>query len=219
MLTAAIAEPTNRSGITASGIVLEGISWETYERLLTGLGDSRLFVTYDDGTLEIQTLSPSYAHDRQAALLESLVSSICLDLDIPMRSGGSVTMRREDLRKGLEADGCFWLESQDALKGVIELNLNKHPVPDLVIEIDIHADSVDRLESYRKLRVPEVWWLRKHDGLAFLGLSPSGDYEERDASLNLPQVKRPIVAEALANHSDLHDGAWIKHTLAELGIR
>jgi Uma2 family endonuclease len=38
-------------------IVLHDISWETYETLLRETNGSRLRVTYDDGDLEIMTLS------------------------------------------------------------------------------------------------------------------------------------------------------------------
>lgn len=220
-MSTAEATPDTRvlSGLTEAGIVLEGVSWTTYERLLEGLGDRRVFVTYDSGIMEIQTMSPSYAHDHKGRLLEMLVNAICLERDIDIRAGGSVTMRRRELNKGLEADACYWIANEKALRGVEKLDLTKQPPPDLVIEIDIHANSVDRVESYRRLKVREVWWVRRKEGLQFLGLSESGDYELLSASVNFPDLRHDAIADALANEGASSDTAWVKQTLQALGLR
>ena len=42
--------------------VLEGVRFETYERILDDLGDRQIRLTYDRGVLEI--MSPSHGHER-----------------------------------------------------------------------------------------------------------------------------------------------------------
>jgi Uma2 family endonuclease len=207
------------SGLTDTGIVLEGVSWETYERLLAGLGDRRVFVTYDRGTMEIQTMSPSYKHKNDDRFLEQLIATTCLLQNIPMRPGGSVTMRRADLKKGLEPDGCFWIARADALRGVEKLDLTKHPAPDLVVEVDIHADSIDRLDSYRTLGVSEVWWRREKEGLCFLRLNRQGEYEEVGQSVSLPILSSSVVAEALEENRKLSETERLNLLLNKLGLR
>ena len=61
-----------------------------------------------------------------------------------------------------------------------------HP-PDLAIEIDITSSSLDRLEIYAKLRIPEIW---RSDGqsLEILVLQPDGAYRASPTSLCLPQL-------------------------------
>jgi len=214
-----LTEGQVRSGLTEVGIVLEGVSWQTYERLLAGLGDRRVFVTYDRGTMEIQLVSPSYKHENDDRLLERLVYAISLLADVPLQSGGSVTIRREDLERGVEPDACFWIASVEKLRGVTELDLTKHPAPDLAIEIDVHADSIDRIDAYRKLGVREVWWLPRGESLRFLELNDSGEYDEAEVSRNLPMVRRDVLAEALEKGTDRTETERLNELLTILGLR
>src|SRR4051812_13714127 len=90
----------------ANHIVLENITWETYERLLREAGERHIRMTYDDGDLEIMTLS--FGHENVGELIGVLISFLAFELNIPIRSGGSTTLRRKLKRKGLEPDKCFW---------------------------------------------------------------------------------------------------------------
>lgn len=207
------------SNVTEGSVVLEGVSWETYERLLEGIGERRVFVTYDNGTMEIQTMSPSYRHENHDRLLERLIYAISLLQDVPVHSGGSVTMRHPSLRKGLEPDACFWFASEKAMRGAKELDLTELPPPDLVIEIDVHSGSVDRIEAYRTLGVKEIWWVRPLQGLCFLALDDTRNYEEVEQSVNLPQVRCDIVARALGTGVDLSENQRLNQLLVDLGIK
>jgi Uma2 family endonuclease len=80
-------------------MLLENVSWETYERLLR-----HIRMTYDNGDLEIMTLS--FGHENTDTLIGRFIETLTLELDIPMRSGGSTTLRRKLKRKGLEPDEC-----------------------------------------------------------------------------------------------------------------
>lgn len=46
-------------------IHLSGISWQTYERLLTELSDRRLRLTYNRGSLEIMSPSPEHEFGKE----------------------------------------------------------------------------------------------------------------------------------------------------------
>jgi hypothetical protein len=53
---------------TAQSVLLEGVSWATYECLLTDFGDSHTVrVAYDQGALEI--MAPSYINASEAQRL------------------------------------------------------------------------------------------------------------------------------------------------------
>lgn len=136
-------------------VVLHGVRWETYERLLDELEDRRLRLTYDSGTLEI--MSPSRPHERVKHLIRRLIDAMTEELDIPIEGGGSTTWRREDLEKGLEPDECYWVQHEAVVTGRLELDLRVDPPPDLAIEVDVHSPSLDRLKVYGALGVPEVW--------------------------------------------------------------
>ncbi len=83
-------------------LVLYGIDWQTYGKLLDAFGERPLHLTYDCGKLEIMTLSPR--HERLKKWLARLIEAMCLELSIAIACFGSTTYRREDLQRGLEPE-------------------------------------------------------------------------------------------------------------------
>jgi Uma2 family endonuclease len=142
-------------------LYLEGVSWELYEHLLKVVERSgrRLYLTYDNGELEI--MSPLPEHEVPKEAIGRLVEVILEELDLPCGGLGSTTLRRKLEKKGLEPDDCFYVQSQPRIVGKKRINLAKDPPPDLAIEIDITSRSIDRLPIYAALGVPEVW---RYDG-------------------------------------------------------
>ena len=77
-------------------ILLENVSWETYEALLNDLDRQHLMLTYDEGRLAI--VSPLPKHDRQKSLIARLVEQLSLETDVRVASFGSTTWRRRVTR-------------------------------------------------------------------------------------------------------------------------
>lgn len=134
---------------------LPGISWQTYQRLMSELITRRLRFTYNRGILEIMGRSPD--HEIYKKLLGRFVETLAEELRISLYPLGSTTCDRSDLLCGLEPDECFYIQNQMAVKGKKHLDLIQDPPPDLVIEIDLTNQSKHRLEIFRKLGVPEIW--------------------------------------------------------------
>ena len=199
------------------GITLQGVSWKTYTDFVAGLRDRRVFVTYDRGTMEIQTMSPSRKHENPKELISALIQSIRLLKGVPIESGGSTTHRREDLEKGAEPDACYWIQNEEKVRGVGDLDLAKYPPPDLVVEVDIHASSISRVELFAKLGVPEIWRI-DGDELQFLHLE-NGQYRPIEKSHVLPMVERRPVEQAIANLSTMGETASLNKLLSDLNIR
>jgi len=114
---------------------LTDISWDGYETILNLLGDRPVRVTYNRGILQLMILS--YAHERYKKLLARLLETLTEELDIPIEAGGSTTLKRQALERGLEPDECFYIQNQARIRGKQVIDLNQDPPPDLVIEIDI----------------------------------------------------------------------------------
>jgi len=140
-------------------VVLDGISWETYEALLAELGNSSVRLTYDRGSLEI--MAPLYRHENYSQTLARLVDVLSDELDLEYKSAGSTTFRLEAKKRGLEADRSFYIQNVAAIVGKMDLDLAIDPPPDLAIEVDITSSSLDRMGIYGALGVPEVW---RYDG-------------------------------------------------------
>jgi len=165
------------------GVVLKNISWQTYESLVNELAQQRgIRLTYDRGTLEIMT--PSDPHEGNKEMIGRFVETLTEELNVEIRSLGSRTCKREDLARGLEPDKCYYIENERLIRDVKQIDLNEYPPPDLVIEIDITSSSINRMELYANLGVPEVWC---YDGSRLIFYQLEGqEYLEREVSPHFP---------------------------------
>jgi Uma2 family endonuclease len=125
-------------------LVLEGVSWETYEALRSDLDDAgqHVRVTYDEGRMCL--VSPLPKHEKWKYLLGQFVEVIADERDIPISTFGSTTWKRRDRRKGLEPDECFYVQREREVRGKLDFDLRHDPPPDLAIEVDIRRHPVDR---------------------------------------------------------------------------
>jgi Uma2 family endonuclease len=142
-------------------------------------------IAYDRGELEI--MSPSLMHDDDGDFLGALVVFMTLELGLPIKRGGSVTMKRRKHQKGIESDRCYWIANAPRMKGRRELDLRADPPPDLGIEVDVTNSSLDRMGIYAALRVPELWRL-EGDTLTFHVLGPKGKYRRAKHSRAFPMI-------------------------------
>jgi Uma2 family endonuclease len=167
-------------------LLLSGVDWWTYTRLLRAFAERPgIRLTYDRGTLEIMT--PRLEHDDDARFLGDLVFVLTEELGLPLKRGGSATLRRRLRRRGIEADECFWIANAHRMAGRRRLDLRTDPPPDLAIEVDVSHSSLDRLGIYAALGVPEVWRL-EGAALTFHVLGPDGAYQSAGVSRSFPQL-------------------------------
>jgi Uma2 family endonuclease len=163
--------------------VLYDIDWKTYTRLLRAFEGRRRFrLTYDRGTLEI--MSPLWEHEGPAYVFGSFIDVLTDELNLPRRSGRTITLRRRRAQRGLEPDNCYWIANAPRVQGRARLDLRTDPPPDLAIEIDVTSSSLDRMSIYAALGVPEVWRLSPQ-GLTFNALRGRA-YQDQPTSLSFP---------------------------------
>lgn len=148
-----VANPVSPGG--RQHIVLENISWETYEQILHDLEERAIRVTYDRGNLEM--MAPLPYHEQWKRRYGRLIDSMCEERDLDVEALGSTTFRRADLEKGLEPDDCYYVHNPNAVRGRRELDLRVDPPPDLAIEIDITRASIPKQPIYAALGIPEIW--------------------------------------------------------------
>jgi Uma2 family endonuclease len=117
--------------------------------------------------------------------LARLVEALTEEMDIDIASYGSMTCRRPDLERGLEADESYWIANEPRMRSREEVDLERDPPPDLVLEIEISRSSLNRIAIYAALRVPEVW---RWDGetLRVLLLTSRGNYRQSERSKAFP---------------------------------
>ena len=190
MATATEVSPTFDP--TEGRIVFPGVDWGGYEKMLQVVGDRRVHVTYDEGTMEVRM--PSQRHEQSAQLFGFFVLQVADEMGIDFEPQGMTTWKRPDMEKGLEADQCYYIRNAVIVRERVELDLEVDPPPDLAIEVDITSSSLDRMGIYAELRVPEVW---RHDGRKSDDVSTAlrRDVPDLRGEPELPRVLRPADVE------------------------
>jgi Uma2 family endonuclease len=188
-------------------IRLSGISWETYERLLEEHVDRQSpRFTYDRGELEIMVIS--FEHEEANRLLHDLFTVLAEEQGIDFINAGSTTLKREDLDRGFEPDTCLYIRNATRVRGKRRIELPQDPPPDLVIEVDITSPSLDKMDIYRAMRVPEVW---RYDGasLRFYALE-GGVYVPRAESAFLPGLTSEVASRFVEEGKAEPRTAWLR---------
>jgi Uma2 family endonuclease len=141
-------------------VFLRFVSWNTFNLLLTELGNQRSQrLSYDQGILEIMT--PLGIHENNNRFIESLILIIADELDFNLKKFGSLTLKSSQYQQGVEPDSCYYIAQEPRVRNHQNIDLTIDPPPDLVLEIDITNTSLNKLPIYANLGVPEVW---RYDG-------------------------------------------------------
>jgi Uma2 family endonuclease len=147
------------------GVLLQGISWDTYHALVQELeSQPGKRLTYDNGLLEI--FMPLPIHEKNKKYLARLVEIITMTLGIEICSLGSCTWNRRDLAKGLEPDECYYIQNEAIIRGKSTIDLTLDPPPDLAIEIDMGARHPLIREKQREFSSisEKAYWIKKRIG-------------------------------------------------------
>jgi Uma2 family endonuclease len=188
-------------GKVTQRIVLENVSWQTYQALLTDMGSQRASrLTYDEGTLEIKM--PSKLHEIINRLLELIITALVEELSMSIKGYGSTTLDREDLQKGVEPDSCFYIQNADRLQG-LDPELPEDLPPDLAVEVDITSSSMRRMTIYKQLGVSEVWRYTKQ-GVTIFRLE-NEDYVECKFSPTFPMISAAVLVAFIQQRQTTDD--------------
>jgi Uma2 family endonuclease len=141
-------------------IVHSGITWQQFKLIQAGFGETRnIRLFYYDNTVEI--LMPGREHEFFSRLIGFLIGLFCLEMGIEFEPLGSTTQEREG-EASAEPDESYCFGASK-------------PVPDLVIEVVFTSTSPHKLQRYRALGIPEVWFWE--DGVFSLYRLREADYE------------------------------------------
>jgi len=188
-------------------LVLFGVPWSTYERLLRAFAERPgIRLTYDRGTLELMTLS--HEHENRGHLLGRLVVALTEELSLPLKGGGSTTFRRRKRQRGLEPDECYWIAREAQVRGKTEIDLRRDPPPDLALEIDVTRSSLDRLAIYAALQFSEVWRLEEPNLVCYL--LDAGRYATSTTSRTFPGLAVADLTTFLKLSGQMDENAIIR---------
>ena len=158
-------------------------TWEQFKFIQKGFEGSpgvRLF--YYDGAIEI--LMPGREHEIFASIIGYLLTTFLTEKGIFFQPTRSMTQEKEGVVSA-QADQSYCIGSVKS-------------IPDLSIEVVFISGGISKLERYKALGVPEVWFWE--DGLLKLYHLQDGSYEPVERSqlpglteLNLDLLRRCIL--------------------------
>jgi len=176
-------------------VVLHGMSWSDYQRLLEVRGEASVpRLAYLEGELEIMT--PSLAHESLKSRIGRLVEVWCLEKGIEFSPCGSWTLENKEQERGVEPDACYVFSA-----------VNEPLRPDLAIEVVWTSGGVRKLDIYKQLGVQEVWFWRKNR--ISVHLLRDGEYVDAPTSHVLPGIDlvqlvgfldRPTASQAIREY-------------------
>jgi Uma2 family endonuclease len=164
-------------------IVLHNVPWSHYEAQLAFRGDKASpRISYLDGSMEL--MRPSKDHECIKSYIGRLIEAYAMERDLDLSPYGAWTLKKAPKRAGVEPDECYLLGSDQ-----------NRDTPDLVIEVVWTSGGIDKLEAYRRLGVPEVWFW-KDDAIQIFALH-EGQYAEVRRSPGLPLLDLALLVSFL----------------------
>jgi Uma2 family endonuclease len=199
-------------------LLMTDISWQMYEQMLEEFGEKRgARINYSQGVLEIMVPLPEHEDDK--VMIADFVKAILEEYDIEFRSLGSTTFKSEQMKQALEADDCFYIENEAAVRGKKRIDLTIDPPPDLAIEIDITSRT--RFNNYEALGVKELW--RFNGTKLEINVWQEGEYMQCDTSPHFPGLPVGEVIPQYLEQSKIEGRNktmkafrfWVKEKIAE----
>src|SRR5437868_5011932 len=96
----------------AQHILLENVSWDYYLNTLDELEGRNYRVTYDDGRMEIMAPPIGDLHEYGKTCIARLIETYAYEMDLNITGAGEVTTHREDVKKGVQPDECYWVQTK-----------------------------------------------------------------------------------------------------------
>ncbi|MBD2579066.1 Uma2 family endonuclease [Oscillatoria sp. FACHB-1406] len=143
-MIAAIATPQKESPL-----LFAKLTWREFKAVEQLLDRPGYRISFLDGTLEIVKM-PGEPHETVKKRIAALLELYLLMAGFDFTPTGSMTLESEGVAVKREADESYKLAPDRKL-------------PDLVIEVVFSSGGIDKLEAYKRLKIPEVWFWE--DGL------------------------------------------------------
>ena len=160
-----------KNSVTDSCLTLFGVSWSQFEALEAAFESvSSIRFAYLDETLEIITVSPE--HEEYKSTIGLLLEAYLREKGIRFYVKGGPTLGSEELGARKEPDESYNLQT-------------KKTIPDLAIEVVFTSGGIDKLQLYKRLGIPEVWFWE--DGVLSIYYLRE-EYEQVDRSELLPEL-------------------------------
>ena len=171
---------------TTEPILIEGLTWQEFKTIDHLLDRPGIRLSFLDGTLEIRKM-PGRKHETVKQRISNLLDIFLEASNIDYTPTGSMTLESEAGQVKREADLSY------------ELGPDRER-PELAIEVVVTSGGIDKLEAYKRLKIPEVWFWQ--NGKLFLYALRQEEYEAIAQSELLPRLDLALLVRCITmpNH-------------------
>ena len=162
-------------------ILIDGMSWREFKAVEQLLSRPGIRLSFLDGVLEIRRM-PGRKHETVKQRISTLLDLYLEYAGIDFTPTGSVTLESETGMVKREADLSY------------ELGANRE-LPDLVVEVVVTSGGINKLEAYKRLQIPEVWFWE--NGVFRLYSLFADGYADVDRSFVLPELDIVLLARCI----------------------
>ncbi|MEG4027257.1 MULTISPECIES: Uma2 family endonuclease [unclassified Microcoleus] len=153
-------------------ILIDELSWREFKAVEELLSRPGVRLSFLDGVLEIRRM-PGRKYQTAKQRISTLVDIYLEYAGIDFTPTGSVTLESETGMVKRQADLSY------------ELGANRE-FPDVAVEVVVTSGGINKLEAYKRLEIPEVWFW-ENGRLRLYSLGEDG-YAEVDRSQVLPDL-------------------------------
>jgi Uma2 family endonuclease len=178
-------------------ILIDELSWREFKAVEQLLSRPGVRLSFLDGVLEIRRM-PGRKHETAKQRISTLVDLFLEYAGIDFTPTGSVTLESETGRVKREADLSY------------ELGPNRE-FPDLAVEVVVTSGGINKLEAYKRLQIPEVWFW-ENGALRMYSLGAEG-YAEVDRSFVLPDLDIVLLVRCINIENHLQAMREFKQTI------
>ena len=178
-------------------ILIDDLSWREFKAAEQLLSRPGVRLSFLDGVFEIRR-RPGRKHETAKQRISTLVDLYLEYAGIDFTPTGSVTLESETGRVKREADLSY------------ELGPNRE-FPDLAVEVVVSSGGINKLEAYKRLQIPEVWFW-ENGALRMYSLGADG-YAEVDRSFVLPDLDIVLLVRCINIENHLQAMREFKQTI------
>ena len=178
-------------------ILIDDLSWREFKAVEQLLSRPGVRLSFLDGVFEIRR-RPGRKHETAKQRISTLVDLYLEYAGIDFTPTGSVTLESETGRVKREADLSY------------ELGPNRE-FPDLAVEVVVTSGGINKLEAYKRLEIPEVWFW-ENGALRMYSLGADG-YAEVDRSFVLPDLDIVLLVRCINIENHLQAMREFKQTI------
>ncbi|UNU26575.1 Uma2 family endonuclease [Microcoleus vaginatus] len=169
-------------------ILIDELSWREFKVVEQLLSRPGVRLSFLDGVLEIRR-RPGEKHETIKERIGSLLDLYLLQMGIDYQPTGSMTLESPSGLVKPEADKSY------------KLGANRE-FPDLAVKVVVTRGGINKLEAYKRLEIPEVWFW-ENGALRMYSLGADG-YAEVDRSQVLPDLDIVLLARCINIENHLH---------------